>query len=910
MSRGFLWVVGPFLVLLVVSLLPAHALASFTVEIIVPASDPFITVVDQPTDFEAVACADGQQLPSGEVTRSWDFGDGSEPSTENPTEHTFTEVGQYTVTITATYGQQQAQDSATAQVQAQPPGNQELELFCREGCPYPGGERIMDDIVCLTPAVCVKCPNDYELVGFWMEIFDGIWQEMAPLEGNFAPPGAAFAEYRAYWPWMGCLQNVPYRWRAGVQQTGMPPGPVEWIEHWFTRYDIVAVNRENQVLLYDPAEGSGHETCDIPWGIDHREIRCCAVHSKFSVCIKVFSPGGGLVWHTHLDNRTYHDSGTVSWSGERFPDPMGEGTAPKGIYTYRVLVANGGSMGEPETEFCQCEFLEESFRVPPIDLEKSTLYSQKIEGFHWYRTEPNGDGRGTARCLLHYTLNNCLQRTASDCFARVYGPDGEGDDLALLATVEGLDATDGTHWSAAFGVPCLLDGDLKPEGTYYAVLFEVEDEETGTLNRDLEPRPVMQDVDTLHNMQVLSVEWVPISAQEDAQYAGYVDDNPGPGGGKRIWPDYYANPVAHPDPECHPRNKIRVRVTIGVNAGESAQGVRVFLRSFDVDDPSSDVAPLDADPSGDDNRVVVEGDEAKPGRLDSTSGVTDANGQVTVDFYTNIQPGNNFRVVADIGTDGWLSELAAKHPDAEARVFDGDNAVPANRTTELLTVWRKLHVVAESMGSPTPPVQWEDDDLTQGDIPGPDTQGLTDALTPLYILPVTVEGDQDEGWSYYFNHDVSVLLDLTQDYRDNWQAGPPPSPGEPYFESDYYWQTYVLGAHEDYDGGRDNDPNDEPGNPGKWFVSDYDVELWYAETCRDLAAQHGWTTGQVQQVQRALVVHEVGHDFDLVDDDTSGQPTDSAMWAFGTDAREALVPDIPCSFSAAEAVTVRNATHP
>ncbi|MBM3473241.1 MAG: hypothetical protein FJX75_08245 [Armatimonadetes bacterium] len=481
MSRRFLWVVGPSFALLAASLLSAHAFASFTVEIVVPACDPFTTPVDQPTDFQAVAYADGCQLPSGEVVWAWYFGDGSPPSTGNPTQHTFTETGQYPVTIIATYGEQQAQDSATAQVGGEPPPEPECELFCREGCPYPGGERVMDDIVCLTPAVCVKCPNDYELVGFWMEIVEGIWQPMEPLQGNFAPPGAAFAEYRAYWPWMGCLQNVPYRWRAAVQQTGMPPGPVEWVEHWFTRYDIVAVNRQDGILRYDPTEGSGLEQCSIPWGIDHRQVSCCEVHTKFSVCVKVFGLGGGLVWHTHLDNRTYNDSDTVTWSGETIPGYMGEVPVPKGIYTYRVLVANGGSLGEPETEFCQCEFFEDNFRVTPIDLEKAhwlKIGNVWASDFQWnYAHYPT-----RAAVTLHYTLS----MDAGACRVRLYKPDlSEGD---IIEPEDGLlDPDGGTHQQ-------IVQFNVDPQmmGNYTFVVFATETQEAGYANRDLLPREARQ----------------------------------------------------------------------------------------------------------------------------------------------------------------------------------------------------------------------------------------------------------------------------------------------------------------------------------------------------------------------------------------------------------------------------------
>ncbi|MBM3498502.1 MAG: PKD domain-containing protein, partial [Armatimonadetes bacterium] len=97
------------------------ALAGLTVEIVQPETDPFTSQVDNPAFFAAVAYVDGQELPGGEVTWEWDFGDESAHSTDNPTTHVFETVGQFTVTVTATHAGQQGQDSATAIVEDRDP---------------------------------------------------------------------------------------------------------------------------------------------------------------------------------------------------------------------------------------------------------------------------------------------------------------------------------------------------------------------------------------------------------------------------------------------------------------------------------------------------------------------------------------------------------------------------------------------------------------------------------------------------------------------------------------------------------------------------------------------------------------------------------------------------------------------
>jgi len=94
---GILCVVGSILVL---TSLPVYA--ALAVEIVVPPTDPFTCEVNIGQDFEAVAYLDGQQLPSGEVTWDWDFGDNTDHTTSNPTVHTYPDTGNYTVTVTVT----------------------------------------------------------------------------------------------------------------------------------------------------------------------------------------------------------------------------------------------------------------------------------------------------------------------------------------------------------------------------------------------------------------------------------------------------------------------------------------------------------------------------------------------------------------------------------------------------------------------------------------------------------------------------------------------------------------------------------------------------------------------------------------------------------------------------------------
>ncbi|MBX3297783.1 MAG: hypothetical protein KF762_18960 [Acidobacteria bacterium] len=127
-----------------------------------------------------------------------------------------------------------------------------------------------------------------------------------------------------------------------------------------------------------------------------------------------------------------------------------------------------------------------------------------------------------------------------------------------------------------------------------------------------------------------------------------IDANPNAGGGLRIFPDKKT-----PN-ETVDRRRIRVKAQYS----QMTAGIRIYFRNFDVDDPSADTAPIDANdnPSvkaGNDNRGNVDGNSStKAGVLTAPSGssgcqtyssglscLTDSSGIATVDFVVTMQPG-------------------------------------------------------------------------------------------------------------------------------------------------------------------------------------------------------------------------------------------------------------------------------
>ena len=118
-------------------------------------------------------------------------------------------------------------------------------------------------------------------------------------------------------------------------------------------------------------------------------------------------------------------------------------------------------------------------------------------------------------------------------------------------------------------------------------------------------------------------------------------------------------------------------------------GVPVTFRAFDVDDPFTDVGPVDPNGlAGDDNRAAVS--------LDTFSAPTDSAGVATAEFAVSMQPGDNYRIAAGCNAvylDGVVVDGTG--------LKDADGAaLPTTRAaeTDMLTVWRKVHVEVDSMG--------------------------------------------------------------------------------------------------------------------------------------------------------------------------------------------------------------------
>jgi len=71
------------------------------------------------------------------------------------------------------------------------------------------------------------------------------------------------------------------------------------------------------------------------------------------------------------------------------------------------------------------------------------------------------------------------------------------------------------------------------------------------------------------------------------------------------------------------------------------------------------------------------------------------------------------------------------------------------------------------------------------------------------------------------------------------------------------------------------------------------------EVLRDVGAQHKWDLDIIAQVERRVVIHEIGHQFGLKDDIQPDKKPEHVMWSAGREAAEAnedLAKDLPAKF--------------
>lgn len=163
-------------------------------------------------------------------------------------------------------------------------------------------------------------------------------------------------------------------------------------------------------------------------------------------------------------------------------------------------------------------------------------------------------------------------------------------------------------------------------------------------------------------------------------------------GGKRVFPGRVHYDLPADDPG---NNRVYIYTTLAT----PKVGVPIYVRIFDVDDPSSSSLPVDpndaAGPTGNDNR------ESWPnGYMDLSSSTTagvqglSAPGTAVVQFFVSMHPGDNYKA--------FVTASQADRDSITQTMADGGAPLPNGvYASPMLTVWRKLFIEQDSMQSPT-----------------------------------------------------------------------------------------------------------------------------------------------------------------------------------------------------------------
>lgn len=177
-----------------------------------------------------------------------------------------------------------------------------------------------------------------------------------------------------------------------------------------------------------------------------------------------------------------------------------------------------------------------------------------------------------------------------------------------------------------------------------------------------------------------------------------LDTNPNTSGGKRVYPEGNAagdNTV---------RRAVRISATISTPI---SVGVPIYFKSFDVDDPSAAGDAVDPDTGGAgtglDNRGSNQnGVMQATGTTGSSNEVmtwTDpSTGIAEAELVVSMFPGDNYRVAAS----GNTAALADIRVDGINLEDSSNNTLPITKVmgTDMLTVWRTLHLEVDRMGTP------------------------------------------------------------------------------------------------------------------------------------------------------------------------------------------------------------------
>lgn len=337
-----------------------------------------------------------------------------------------------------------------------------------------------------------------------------------------------------------------------------------------------------------------------------------------------------------------------------------------------------------------------------------------------------------------------------------------------------------------------------------------------------------------------------------------------------------------PGGALHNRFNIKVYVT------PNETGIPITGKLVDADDPTDHDGPIDSDPGLTDN--VYNGAPVTHETRNSTKRPGEASATAK---FTMLIPagkafaGDNFRFVQAARPDG-LTRIKPRSsitsPETSGRLFydENDNDVhgpseaivdesnPVKITgntihsSPLVTIWRRLNLEVDTMAAPIPNVNYgfyAGDPNPGAAMPKPDTSALAAAFRKGFVEINEVTDSSISAQEIKFQRklgaDATAARNLLKAHNQ-------------LTEEDGYWVAYIAGVYELDTTKRDNDPDTQQAVMGVAY-DDRRIAI-PNEVIRDVANQAGrqaWTANQISAFEKAVVVHEVGHLFDLKHDNSA-----------------------------------------
>ncbi len=232
----------------------------------------------------------------------------------------------------------------------------------------------------------------------------------------------------------------------------------------------------------------------------------------------------------------------------------------------------------------------------------------------------------------------------------------------------------------------------------------------------------------------------------------------------------------------------------------------------------------------------------------------------TIDFKVSKQPGDNYRIAAHFDEDFVKSFRNDDTQNDGDKIIDNNSNQPlTNGISEVLTVWRFLHLELDTMIGPAlaTPIAADDDRFILPRIP--DVSIVDSYLDDSYIVSKILGDSIDTSDNALF------------DYHTTDAEASSTLPFHPCFEKrdfdknlDEFWFVYLLSVFQGGTGD-DYDPDGsgwELGYNPPLAGRDNSCILIYQENIRDLAANSNIVVASGLfgfELEQATVIHELGH---------------------------------------------------